>query len=277
MDAMRWILLLLGILVIAGVYGYYRWQDYLPGRIRRGRIRRDDDVDLALKDLDDLVIGDPDRDDLEMDVDVPLDTHEPSTAWDDPEQSVSAPRVRSTTESRDSGRTTAEEGLFPVSREADTLDPDPAWQDAGEKIVVLHVTAGRGYVFTGPPLQEALERVGLRHGMHDIYHYVVDAHSGPTPMFSVASMVEPGHFDLQSIEELETPGVALFMQLPGPFDGLTAFEQMLEVARRLADRLDGHLLDGKRCELTAQAVEHIREDLREYRRKAHLLARRGRA
>ena len=52
------------------------------------------------------------------------------------------------------------------------------------------------------------------------------------------------------------------------------FEQMLEAARNLARQLDGQVLDGRRCELTRQTLEHIRDDLLEYRRLAHLAARR---
>ena len=78
------------------------------------------------------------------------------------------------------------------------------------------------------------------------------------------------------LDEMETPGVALFMQLPGPFDGLTGFEQMLETARALARDLHAQVLDARRCELTRQTLEHIRDDLLEYRRLAHLAARRVR-
>lgn len=287
MDTLRWILLALGVLVVAGLYGYYRWQERRSsggdGKKRHDRRRGDHDVDAALRDLDDLVI-DPDRsDEMDLDLDVPRRETETVTNWDDPEQTVSAPRVRPSAgqsrivggESPQSSRT--REPQAEGSTSSEDLEADPAWQDAGEKIVVLHVVAGKGYVFTGPALVDALERTGLRHGMHGIYHWIVSAHSGSTPMFSVANMVEPGRFDLDRVESMETPGVAMFMQLPGPFDGLTAFEQMLETARRLADELDGQILDDQRCDLTTQAIEHIREDLREYRRKAHLAARKSKA
>lgn len=285
MDTLRWILLILGVLVVAGLYGYYRWQDGQGGGHGRSRSRRpaDHDVDAALRDLDDLVIDDPDSID-EVDLDLSVDDHHAETppAWDDPDEAVSAPRVRPASRQErvrpGGGReTAAADAERDEAAEHDALRADPAWQDAGEKIVVLHVTAGRGYLFTGPALIDALERIGLRHGMHDIYHWMVAPSSGGTPMFSVANMLEPGHFDLEKADTMETPGVAMFMQLPAPFDGLTAFEHMLETARRLADELDGQLLDAQRCDLTAQAIEHIREDLREYRRKAHLAASKSRA
>ncbi|MEX0731917.1 MAG: cell division protein ZipA [Aquisalimonadaceae bacterium] len=282
MDTLRWILLILGVLVVAGLYGYYRWQEDGFGGAgkRRQRHRGDHDVDAALRDLEDLVIGDPeDADPVDSDLEIAPRETRAVADWDDPEETVSAPRVRpSAGQARASASaTTAEPPDAEDMLVSDSLESDPAWQDAGEKIVVLHVTAGKGYLFTGPALLDSLERIGLRHGMHGIYHWMLSAHSGSTPMFSVANMVEPGQFDPDQAEDMETPGVAMFMQLPGPFDGLTAFERMLETARRLADELDGQILDAQRCDLNAQAIEHIREDLREYRRKAHLAARKSRA
>ena len=280
MDALRWILLIVGLVVIAGLYAYFRWKEgrltlNLPARKSRkgnkpARSRRSErDVDVALRELDDLVIDDPDSEsEPDMDLEITPDDGPFTVDWDDPDNTVSAPRVRPVTGQRareESGSTAA-----PASGSSQSLEQDPAWQDAGEKLIVLHVTAGQGYVFTGPPLMDALERVGLQHGMHDIFHHMIDAHSGPTPLFSVANMLEPGTFDLRTVDQLETPGVVLFLQLPGPFDGLTAFEKMLETARRLEDQLGGQLLDRQRCDLTGQAVEHLREELREYRRRARL-------
>lgn len=280
MDALRWILLIVGLVVIAGLYAYFRWKEgrltlNLPTRKSRKRNksprsrRSERDVDVALRELDDLVIDDPDSEpEPDMDLEITPDDGPFPVDWDDPDNTVSAPRVRPVAGQR--AREESGSAAGPTSGSSQSLEQDPAWQDAGEKLIVLHVTAGHGYVFTGPPLLDALERVGLQHGMHDIFHHMIDADSGPTPLFSVANMLEPGTFDLRTVDQLETPGVVLFLQLPGPFDGFTAFEKMLETARRLEDQLGGQLLDRQRCDLTGQAVEHLREELREYRRRAKL-------
>ena len=320
MDTLRWILLLLAVVVVGGLYGYYRWQEKGGLRLRggktgapRGRRRRreDPDVDSALRDLDDLVIDDPDADPVDLDLDVPLDEPRGKAAsgagWnlDDPEETVSRARVRYTRSARaappepgaeDTSGLPSDDAVAsepepqtepalapkPAQRELPGFDeeqariPDEEYQDAGEKIVVLHVVAGRGYCFTGPALVEAARNMGLEHGKHEIFHRTMNTRNGAVAVFSMASMVKPGTFDLSRVDDMETPGVALFLRLPAPFDGLTAFEQMLETARRLADSLDGYLLDSQRCDLTQQAVEHIREELREYRRLAHLAARKAR-
>ncbi|MDZ7808827.1 MAG: cell division protein ZipA [Arhodomonas sp.] len=142
-----------------------------------------------------------------------------------------------------------------------------------EKIVVINVMAAADARFEGTELLEALEAQGLRFGDHGIFHRYVEGPRGKVPEFSVANILKPGWFDIDSMEGFETPGVAMFMRLPGPFDAVDAYEEMLAAARGLAERLGGHLLDGRRCDLTHQSIEHLREEMIEYRRRAQLAAR----
>ncbi|RLK51041.1 cell division protein ZipA [Alkalispirillum mobile] len=142
-----------------------------------------------------------------------------------------------------------------------------------DKIVAIHVAAPEGHVFAADALVDALERAGLEYGEHGIFHRHVRTEQGPARVFSAANMIKPGWFDLDRAAQDETPGAAFFLQLPGPVDGMAAFDDMLRVARDVADRLGGRLLDARRCDLSRQAMEHIREELREYRRRLHLAAR----
>ena len=50
-------------------------------------------------------------------------------------------------------------------------------------------------------------------------------------VFSAASLVEPGSFDLENIKAQKIPGISLFMVLPGPIDGAEAFDLMMAAAR----------------------------------------------
>lgn len=69
------------------------------------------------------------------------------------------------------------------------------------------------------------------------------------------------------IVELETPGISLFMTLPGPLPALDAWEAMLPTAQRLAELLDAVILDEERNALGRQRIAHIRDELRAYDRK----------
>ncbi|ADE14599.1 cell division protein ZipA [Nitrosococcus halophilus Nc 4] len=134
--------------------------------------------------------------------------------------------------------------------------PPPPQASGPELIIVLTVVARGKSMFRGTEIVQVLEGKGLRHGEMDIYH----AYSpGGRAVFSVANIMEPGSFDLEQIDHLSTPGLALFLRLPGPAGGFAAFDAMLETAELLAEKLNGEVRDERRNVLTAQAIEQIRE------------------
>ena len=136
-----------------------------------------------------------------------------------------------------------------------------------DKVVSLFLAARAGQSFHGPDLVVAAEKAGLVYGHMNIFHRLVDNHPEQGPVFSVANLVKPGHFDMAGIQDLRTPGISFFMALPGPLPALDAWDAMLPTAQRLAELLDGVLLDEERNALGRQRIAHIREDLRNYDRK----------
>jgi cell division protein ZipA len=75
-------------------------------------------------------------------------------------------------------------------------------------------------------------------------------------------MLKPGNFDLARLDTLHTPGVSFFMTLPAPLPALDAWDAMLPTAQRLAELLDGQVLDEERNALGRQRIAHIRDQLR---------------
>jgi len=49
--------------------------------------------------------------------------------------------------------------------------------------------------------------------------------------------------------------------LPGPCAGVSAFEDMMDLARELAQRLDGYLLDEQGGTLSIQRERYMREEI----------------
>ncbi|MHA6203675.1 cell division protein ZipA [Dyella soli] len=131
-----------------------------------------------------------------------------------------------------------------------------------ERIVTLFVVAREGGVFNGTDLIVAAEKAGLEFGDMGIYHRLVDGKRELGPIFSVANMLKPGNFDLSRLDALRTPGVSFFMTLPAPIPALDAWDAMLPTAQRLAELLDGQVLDEERNALGRQRVAHIRDELR---------------
>lgn len=136
-----------------------------------------------------------------------------------------------------------------------------------EHIVALFVAAQDDQMLSGPELVVAAEKIGLTYGAQGIYHRLVDGRPDQPPVFSVASMVKPGSFDLGDIDGIATPGLSFFMTLPGPLSALDAWDTMLPAAQRMAELLDAVVLDDQRNTLGRQRVAHIRDDLRNFDRR----------
>lgn len=133
-----------------------------------------------------------------------------------------------------------------------------------EEVLVVHVLA-RESLMAGPALVETVTHYGLRYGDMNIFHHYDEATGQPA--FSMASAVEPGTFDLSTLDSFETPGVSFFLQLPGPAAPLEAFEAMVQVAKALAERFQGELRDEQRSVMTAQTLDYCRQRIREFQRR----------
>lgn len=121
-----------------------------------------------------------------------------------------------------------------------------------EEVIVLTLLAPQGRQLRGPLLLKALQEAGLAHGDMEIFHYAVEGHR--EPLFSVANILEPGRFVLAEMAQLETPGVALFMRLPAVMPGDEALKLMLQKAHQMAAQLNASLCDGQRQPLDDKAL-----------------------
>lgn len=115
----------------------------------------------------------------------------------------------------------------------------------------------------GAKLLEVLQEELLTHGKYEIFHRL---HSDGQSLFSVASMVEPGSFDLEKMGETLYPGITLFAQLPGPVPGMHALNEMVACARRLHQSLGGVLQDDRGVPLTVHRIERMRQEVRDFER-----------
>ena len=131
----------------------------------------------------------------------------------------------------------------------------------------LYVAARAGAQLRGPDIVVAAEKAGLVYGHMNVFHRLVEGHPERGPIFSVANILKPGSFDMANIQSLETPAIAFFLTLPAPVPALDAWETMLPTAQRMAELLDGVLLDEQRNALGRQRIAHIRDELRAYDRQ----------
>jgi cell division protein ZipA len=210
MDGLRWLLLLFGLLVIAGVYFYSRREKSTP------------EAEPSPSDRVEPTLG--------------------ANEVDAAPNETGVPAVDATAEAgNDAGQ-------------AETTDTVP------QKIVTLRIVARDGGSFRGDELVLSLRGIGMRHGKFGIFHRY-DGKNEDETIFSAASLVEPGSFDLTNIKEQELPGISLFLILPGPLEGAEAFDMMMAAARAVAQALNGELLDESGSTLSIQRERYMREEV----------------
>jgi len=205
MEGLRWLLLLFGLLVIAGVYVYSR----------RKNTPADNDA-LTSERVPPRLDGDKSPGESPID--------------DEPEH------------------------------DDEINEADRFVLGAPQKIVTVRIVARDKKSFAGDELVLNLRGIGLRHGKFGIFHRY-DGSDESNAIFSAASLVEPGSFDLQNIQAQEIPGISLFLVLPGPIDSVKAFDLMMAAARTLTQSLQGELLDESGSTLSIQRERYLREEV----------------
>lgn len=140
-----------------------------------------------------------------------------------------------------------------------------------EKVFVIHVAAKdeqRG--FNCGTIVDVASACGLRHGKMDIFHRHQDDGGKGKVQFSMVSAVAPGCFDLDKVDEQVIPGVTFFMSLPGPVNNIQAFDYMYEMAKYIASKLGGEVLDEQHSAMTPQTAEHMRQEIFDFERKLRI-------
>ncbi len=166
------------------------------------------------------------------------------------------------------GQQPPEQAELPVAPPADPhAQLGKRLNDEFDRIVTLYVAAKAGTTLRGQDIVVAAEKAGLVFGYMDVFHRLADGKPEIGPIFSVANIVKPGSFDMANVADLETPAIAFFLTLPAPIAALDAWETMEPAAQRMAQLLDGVVLDEERSALGRQRVQYIRDELRAYDRQ----------
>lgn len=141
--------------------------------------------------------------------------------------------------------------------------PPPKPRRPAERVIALRLIPRSGELGSARAVQ-AMTDLGLEHGRYKIFH-LHDELSGNEPVFSVASLTEPGTFDVDSAEDTTIAGLSLFVVLPGTGDPVERFDRMIETARALAVELAAELRDERGSSWSVQRERYVREELIDYR------------
>ncbi|NBA93833.1 cell division protein ZipA [Pseudomonas sp. R5(2019)] len=271
-------LIVIGIIVIAGIL-FDGWR-----RMRGGKGKLKFRLDRSFSNAPDdepntEVLGTPRV--LEDQKEPGLDEHDLP--------SMSAEREPLTKRDKRQGETARKESSMKASREPDLFsglgnddfpdDKAPAFSATGavteskdlppvEEVLVISVISRDEGGFKGPALLQNILESGLRFGEMDIFHRHESMAGNGEVLFSMANAVKPGVFDLDDIDHFSTRAVSFFLGLPGPRNPKQAFDIMVAAARKLSHELNGELKDDQRSVLTAQTIEHYRQRIVEFERRA---------
>ena len=132
-----------------------------------------------------------------------------------------------------------------------------------EEVLVIHLMANKGEKVAGQQLLDAVLSAGLRYGAMKIFHrHLSDDGSGPV-LFSMANLVNPGTFDLNTMSDLEVPGVTLFMALDDIEDPVDALNIMIEAVDSIVGDLKLNVMDESRSSMTRNTIDHYRQRARD--------------
>jgi cell division protein ZipA len=237
MAELRWVLLALGVLVVAGIYLWSRGLSKRSGGARRSRrVREEPHISLEADLLS-----------------------RPSNVRDEP---YSAPAEEVVDE-----RDLVEEPL-PAPADARPVEKGTHSKQAPEKIVTIRFVP-KHHMIDGHSAVRALREAGLEHGRYGIFHKHRSGNDdGEAVLFSVASLTEPGSFDLENLGAIA--GMSFFIVLPSLADPVECFDAMVETARSLSHRLDADLFDERGSSWSIQRERYVREELIRYRHQHYV-------
>ena len=129
----------------------------------------------------------------------------------------------------------------------------------------MNVLASPGQPYRGDSLFTVMSNHGMKFGDMNIFHRIEPL--SKMVSYSAANVVEPGTFDLSEMDTFTSPGLCMFMQLPGPDNPLETFEHMLGVARAVCGALGGEIKDEHLNVITPQTVAHYQQRIQDFSRR----------
>ena len=296
MDGLRLSLLIAGLAVVAGIV-LYTWLSR-----RRASPRRDglgfisDEPDLELGEFLDIPVAPgaefdstdvpvedlggvfvPLRDDSgrELSVDVSIlaglrATYESTVGGDsvaaqDNVADVAPETLALAPEASESMHDASDFEQEDIAEVPDAIDAEPLVIDMSRPMIYLMLIARERSV-SGRAILESLDAGGFRPGALQLYYW--QSESDPAVVIGVASLVEPGVLEPESLLETETPGLVTFMSVSEDMSlAVKTFNAMVGVSRHLARKIDARVCDETQSTLTAQAENHLREKIADILRR----------
>jgi cell division protein ZipA len=153
---------------------------------------------------------------------------------------------------------------FGIPKEQEGVSPGISKGEKTEpQIFALLVlsTGGSGQEFPMDAVNQALLGVGLSFTSNQIY---ATRDSKGKEIIRAANILEPGTFPAENLHSCTTPGIALILQLPTSVRAPAAMHDLIMMARKVSQRLNGRLYNMERHLIKESDLQAMREAAVEY-------------
>lgn len=184
--------------------------------------------------------------------------HPHEARFDTPENayqlSISTPVSNSTPSPHPISNTSTPSTASSFSKDQQRKKSPSQYQD----VIMLNLVAPNGTQILGDALLKAILLSGMKFGSNAVFHYQESDHLDNNTVFSLVNLLKPGTFELDSINTLKTPGICIYMPLPGPINPAASFETFLLTAHKIAKTLNLEIKDELHRPLSETALLHAR-------------------
>tara|TARA_R110001583_G_scaffold18667_8_gene74081 strand:+ start:12765 stop:13703 length:939 start_codon:yes stop_codon:yes gene_type:complete len=133
------------------------------------------------------------------------------------------------------------------------------------ELFIFNIAAKNGERLGGHELLQFFLTSGFRYGDMNIFHRHEHSDGTGEVLFSIANMMAPGTFDLDYMEQFNSPGISFFFTAPNDKISVNkSFDMMLRAVEQLAEEFDCEVLDEKREKFTPQQFIEYRTRLAKY-------------
>lgn len=124
-------------------------------------------------------------------------------------------------------------------------------------LIGVNVTTQGGEPFAATKIRALAESAGMKLLPDGAFHFFDE---DGADLFSLVNR-DPTPFSADNIRNLSTHGITFLFDVPKVADGLRVFNQMLQMAKKMAPSLGGQLVDDNRRLLNDAAIDKIRQQL----------------
>ncbi|MEJ6121723.1 cell division protein ZipA [Vibrio sp. 2-Bac 85] len=148
---------------------------------------------------------------------------------------------------------------------SETAQTSQVEQKLPDELFIFNIAAKQGERLGGHELLQFFLTSGFRYGDMNIFHRHEHSDGTGEVLFSIANMMAPGTFDLDYMEQFNSPGISFFFTAPNDKVSVNkSFDMMLRAVEQAAEEFDCEVLNEKREKFTPEQFMEYRQRLQQY-------------